>query len=51
LRRRARAKAEGRPSRSARLATWSPYLIGLPIFLVTLYVFFENFARLLPGNY
>mgnify|MGYP002382293570 FL=1 len=51
LRRRARAKADGRPSRSARLMTWSPYLIGVPIFLVTLYVFFENFARLLPGNY
>ena len=23
----------------------------LPVFLVVLYVFFENFGRLLPGNY
>ncbi|HUR49947.1 MAG TPA: class E sortase [Acidimicrobiales bacterium] len=26
------------------------YLIGAPIFLVTLFIFFENFARLLPAN-
>lgn len=26
------------------------YLIGAPIFLITLFVFFENFARLLPAN-
>ena len=26
------------------------YLVGSPIFLVTLFVFFENFARLLPAN-
>ena len=39
------------PSRGQRLLTWSPYLVGLPVFLVVLYVFFENFARLLPGNY
>lgn len=52
LRRRARARAgEERPPLGARLLTWSPYLIGLPVFLVVLYVFFENFARLLPGNY
>jgi len=25
--------------------------LGLPVFLVVLYVFFENFGRLLPGNY
>ena len=26
------------------------YVIGAPLFLVTLFVFFENFARLLPAN-
>jgi len=26
------------------------YLLGAPVFLVTLFVFFENFARLLPAN-
>jgi len=39
------------PSRRHRILTWTPYLLGLPVFLVALYVFFENFARLLPGNY
>jgi sortase A len=29
---------------------WMAYLIGTPIFLGTLFVFFENFARLLPSN-
>jgi sortase A len=29
---------------------WMAYLIGTPIFLGTLFVFFENFARLLPNN-
>jgi sortase A len=52
LRRRARARADGSvPSRGQRLLTWSPYLVGVPVFLVVLYVFFENFGRLLPGNY
>ncbi len=52
LRRRARSRAgEERPSLGQRVLTWSPYLVGLPVFLVVLYVFFENFARLLPGNY
>jgi sortase A len=37
--------------RRNRILAWSPYLVGLPVFLVALYVFFENFARLLPGNY
>jgi sortase A len=50
LRRRIR-NDEGAPSRQARLLTWTPYLVGVPVFLVTLYVFFENFSRLLPGNY
>jgi sortase A len=27
------------------------YLIGLPVFLVVLYIFFENFSRLLPSAY
>jgi len=53
LRRRMRSRtgARGRPSRGSRALTWSPYLVGLPVFLVALYVFFENFGRLLPGNY
>lgn len=54
LRRRtqARADAEGTtPTRGQRLLTWSPYLVGLPVFLVVLYVFFENFGRLLPANF
>ena len=29
---------------------WIAYLVGAPIFLVVLFVFFENFARLLPAN-
>jgi sortase A len=54
LRRRARMRATAEataPTRGQRLLTWSPYLVGLPVFLVVLYVFFENFGRLLPGNY
>ena len=53
LRRRVRSQGvEGeRPSRAKRLLTWTPYLVGVPIFMVALYVFFENFGRLLPGNY
>jgi len=27
------------------------YLIGIPVFLVVLFFFFENFSRLLPSNY
>ncbi len=38
--------------RSTRLLTsWVPYLVGVPAFLVVLYVFFENFSRLLPSNF
>jgi len=49
---RARAEAEGTtPGRGRRLLAYTPYLVGLPVFLVVLYVFFENFGRLLPGNY
>ncbi|WP_421120881.1 class E sortase [Aquihabitans daechungensis] len=40
-----------RPSFAQRLLTWTPYLVGVPVFMVALYVFFENFGRLLPGNY
>ncbi|MFV1990262.1 MAG: class E sortase [Acidimicrobiales bacterium] len=29
---------------------WPAYIIGTPIFLVALFVFFENFAALLPAN-
>ncbi len=53
LRRRFRSQvADGEvPGRGKRLLTWTPYLVGVPIFMVALYVFFENFGRLLPGNY
>lgn len=34
-----------------RLVAWLPYVVLLPCFVVALYVFFENFARLLPANY
>lgn len=30
---------------------WPAYLLGAPAFLVVLFFFFENFARLLPANY
>ena len=30
---------------------WPAYLLGAPLFLVVLFVFFENFSRLLPSNY
>jgi sortase A len=31
--------------------TWPAYLVGLPMFLVVLFFFFENFSRLLPANF
>jgi sortase A len=30
---------------------WPSYLIGAPVFFVFLFIFFENFARLLPASY
>ncbi|HVE47951.1 MAG TPA: class E sortase [Acidimicrobiales bacterium] len=30
---------------------WPAYLLGTPVFLVVLFVFFENFSRLLPSNF
>lgn len=54
IRRRVRRRAEEAgtvPTRGQRLLPYAPYLVGLPVFLVVLYVFFENFGRLLPGNY
>ena len=30
---------------------WPAYAVGLPIFLVVLFFFFENFSRLLPANF
>jgi sortase A len=49
---RARAADQGAaPTRGQRLLAFSPYLVGLPVFLVVLYVFFENFALLLPANF
>lgn len=41
----------GQRRRRRGLLIYSPYLIGVPIFLVTLYAFFENFALLLPSSY
>jgi hypothetical protein len=29
---------------------WPPYLLGIPLILVVLFVFFENVARLFPAN-
>lgn len=51
IRLRTRARDEGAPTRRRRLLAWTPYLVGLPLFLVSLYVFFERFSVLLPGNY
>lgn len=51
IRRRAPKRLDARGARTQRLLAWSPYLVGVPVFLVTLYVFFENFSLLLPGNY
>jgi sortase A len=30
---------------------WPAYAVGLPVFLVMLFFFFENFSRLLPANF
>ena len=30
---------------------WPPYFLGVPLFLVVLFFFFESFSRLLPANY
>jgi sortase A len=29
---------------------WPAYAVGAPVFIVVLFVFFENFSRLLPAN-
>jgi sortase A len=34
-----------------RLVRWSPYVVGVPLFLLALYVCFENVANLLPPNF
>ncbi|MGI8686669.1 MAG: class E sortase [Acidimicrobiales bacterium] len=34
-----------------RWRRWPAYLLGTPVFLVVLFVFFENFSRLLPSNF
>lgn len=36
---------------SRRWKRWPAYLLGTPVFLVVLFVFFENFSRLLPANF
>ncbi|MCU1353892.1 MAG: sortase family protein LPXTG-site transpeptidase [Acidimicrobiales bacterium] len=38
-------RGAGRPIR------WAPYVVGTPVFLLVLYVFFENFSLLLPSNF
>jgi sortase A len=43
--RRLRDRGQPRPVR------WSPYLLGVPLFLLALYVCFENVANLLPPNF
>lgn len=34
-----------------RRSQWLTYLVATPVFLVALFVFFENFSRLLPANF
>lgn len=34
-----------------RWRRWPAYLVGTPVFLVALFVFFENVSRLLPANF
>jgi len=34
-----------------RWRRWPAYLVGTPVFAVVLFVFFENFSRLLPSNF
>lgn len=41
----------GRRRRQRWLVVWSPYVVGLPVFLVCLYVFFEHLANLLPASF
>ena len=36
---------------SKRWRKWPAYVLGTPVFLVVLFVFFENFSRLLPSNF
>ncbi len=35
---------------SERWRRWPAYLLGAPVFLVVLFIFFENFSALLPAN-
>lgn len=41
----------GKRRKNRRLLIWSPYVVGVPLFLLCLYTFFERFANLLPANY
>ncbi len=34
-----------------RRSPWLTYLVGAPVFLVALFIFFENLSRLLPANF
>jgi sortase A len=40
-----------RGSGAERLIRWTPYLIGVPVFLVLLYASFEAFSKVLPGAF
>jgi sortase A len=51
IRRRQVVGARERRTIGRRLVPWSPYLAGVPIFLVTLFVFFAHTAVFLPANY
>lgn len=41
----------GKRRKHRRLLTWSPYVVGVPVFLLCLYAFFERFADFLPANF
>ena len=34
-----------------RAVRWTPYLVGVPLFMVTLYASFEAFSKVLPGAF
>ncbi|CAN5219153.1 hypothetical protein BH20ACT3_BH20ACT3_05870 [soil metagenome] len=51
LRRRTSPGVHERRTFGRRVFSWSPYLVGVPVFLVTLFVFFERSHAFLPANY
>ncbi|HVN50707.1 MAG TPA: class E sortase [Acidimicrobiales bacterium] len=38
-------------TRAQRLVRWTPYLVGVPLFVVALYASFEAFSKVLPGAF